>query len=126
MYAGVTWHGAYKREELTPLLAGISPSYAVLCSIWPETYSHTLTEAWMMGLPVIASNLGATAERIRRHGGGFLVDPESPDAWLEALEEVRDLETWCRMRADVRRIVFRSTAEMGREYERLYCQLLDR
>ena len=125
-YKEVTWHGAYKRDELTEVLRGISGSYALMCSIWPETYSHTLTEAWMAGLPVVASDLGATAERIRRHGGGRLVDPEAPALWLETLEELGEVETWQSMRREVRDIVFRGTGEMGRDYEELYRGVLGR
>ena len=125
-YREVTWHGAYKRDELTEVLRGISASYALMCSIWPETYSHTLTEAWMVGLPVVASDLGATAERIRRHGGGRLVDPEAPALWLETLEDLGEVETWKSLRSEVRDIVFRSTGEMGREYEELYRGVLGR
>ena len=123
---GVTWHGGYERNELIGVLRGISPSYALMCSIWPETYSHTLTEAWMAGLPVVASDIGATAERIRNHGGGCLVDPETPELWLEKLGELGNVERWQAMRNEVRGIVFRSTGEMAREYEELYREVLGR
>jgi glycosyltransferase involved in cell wall biosynthesis len=48
---------------------------ALLLSIWPEAYGLTLDECWRAGVPVIAFDHGAMAERVRRLGGGILVSP---------------------------------------------------
>jgi len=45
----------------------------LLPSVVPETWCHTLTEAWSAGLQVAAFDLGAQAERIRAGGRGFLL-----------------------------------------------------
>ena len=125
-FPNVVWHGAYERDALPIRLMEIAPSYAVICPIWPETYSHTLTEAWMAGLPVLASRIGATSERISKNGGGRLVDPRKPEEWICALRELRDVKKWDSLRAEVRKIVFRSTAEMANEYRVLYENLIER
>ena len=54
------------------------PHLVGLLSIWPETFSHTLTEAWAAGIPVLASGLGALGERVRAHGGGWVLDNLDP------------------------------------------------
>ncbi|MDD3984506.1 MAG: hypothetical protein PHY59_01120 [Methanobacterium sp.] len=48
----------------------IKPSFIGIFSICPETYSHTLTEAWTCGIPVLATEIGALKERIIKNGGG--------------------------------------------------------
>ena len=45
----------------------------MLPAIWPETWCYALSELWMAGLPVLAFDHGAPAERIRRAARGWLV-----------------------------------------------------
>ena len=123
-FANVFYHGPYDREALPEHLEKISASYALVCSIWPETYCHTLTEAWMSGLPVIASDIGVIAERVRRHGGGRLVDPLRPEQWLETIKELRSSSAWRELHTEVLQIKFRNTEDMAKEYEELYRTLL--
>ena len=120
----VVCHGAYERDALPHHLRQIAPSYAMICSIWPETYCHTLTEAWMSGLPVLASDIGVIAERVRRHGGGRLIDPKRPELWLKAMRQLRTLGTWRSLRAQIQAISIRSTSDMAEEYADLYRSIL--
>lgn len=55
----VTWHGSYEPGDLAaaPIDAVILPS---LCA---ESYSFTLDEAAALGVPIVASDLGALADR---------------------------------------------------------------
>jgi len=87
----VVHHGPYKREQFGTLVAPIRPHIAAVLSICPETYCHTLTESWACGLPVLGIALGAVAERISRHGGGWLVEPDADSirARLLAIRENR-------------------------------------
>src|SRR5204862_7861290 len=64
---------------------------ALLLSIVPESYGLTLSECWEAGVPVIALDHGAIAERMRARGGGVLVPPAAD--WrgvLAALYHVLD------------------------------------
>ena len=45
----------------------------MLPSIFPETWCLSLAEAWRAGLRVVAFDIGAQAERIRRTGRGILL-----------------------------------------------------
>lgn len=82
--------GAYAREELPGLLARHRPHLAFLPSLVPETWCHALSEAWQAGLPVLAFDLGAPAERIRARGGGWLLPLGLPPARIaEALLAAR-------------------------------------
>lgn len=117
-------HGRYERDRLPDLVAQIRPSFVGIFSIWPETYCHTLSEAWWMGIPVIASDLGATGERIRAHGGGVAVDTADPTATLAAILEASRPERYEALRASARVSNMRTLAEMGQHYVELYRKAL--
>jgi GT2 family glycosyltransferase/glycosyltransferase involved in cell wall biosynthesis len=68
-----TSHGRYERHEFAREIAKIRPHMIGIFSIWAETYCHILSEAWMTGIPVVATDLGALGERVAEHGGGLLV-----------------------------------------------------
>ena len=65
--------GTYRPEEAVELIRRQYASLAFLPSVWPETWSLTLTELWQAGLAVVAFDMGAPAERIRATGRGLLL-----------------------------------------------------
>lgn len=65
--------GAFAAPEAVSLIKAQKASLAMLPSIFPETWSLSLGEAWRAGLRVAAFDIGAQAERIRRTGRGFLL-----------------------------------------------------
>jgi GT2 family glycosyltransferase/glycosyltransferase involved in cell wall biosynthesis len=69
----LTITGRYQPSDLAALITTHRPHVALLPSLWPETFSYTLSECWMAGLPVLASNLGAIGERIQNSGAGWLL-----------------------------------------------------
>jgi len=60
-------------------------SVAVVPSLVPEGFGRVPVEAMAMGVPVIASDLGATRETVREGVTGWLLPPENPKAWAAAL-----------------------------------------
>lgn len=120
-------HGRYERDQLAARLAKIRPAFVGIFSIWAETYSHTLSEAWAAGVPVIATGLGALRERLEYHGGGWLIDPGDPRAAVElALDVADDPTTYERARAAARASNVRTVKEMAGDYSALYRRVLDR
>ena len=73
MDSGFVVHGTYKRDEFQDKILQIRPHLIGLFSLWPETYSHTLTEAWASGLPVVVTPFGALRERVQYWGGGWVL-----------------------------------------------------
>jgi glycosyltransferase involved in cell wall biosynthesis len=65
--------GEFHPAEAVPLIQAQNAALAWLPSVWPETWCFTLSEAWNAGLRVVAFDLGAQAERIRRTGRGVLL-----------------------------------------------------
>jgi GT2 family glycosyltransferase len=64
--AGVRVTGKYQESEALDTLNALKPHAVWLPSLWPETYSYTLSLALRAGLPVVAFDLGAIAKRLRR------------------------------------------------------------
>jgi GT2 family glycosyltransferase/glycosyltransferase involved in cell wall biosynthesis len=65
--------GRYAAAEAVSLIAAQSAHLALLPSIFPEIWCLGLSEAWNAGLRVVAFDIGAQAERIRRTGRGILL-----------------------------------------------------
>ncbi|MGZ5071968.1 MAG: glycosyltransferase [Usitatibacter sp.] len=72
-------HGAYDDEDVAPLLAAYGAEIALFPNRVPESFSYALSDAWSAGLPALVPPEGALAERVSRHGGGWLL-PKGFDA----------------------------------------------
>jgi glycosyltransferase involved in cell wall biosynthesis len=83
----VTVHGYYRGGELPSLLRRHGIGLVIVPSIWPEAHCLVISEAWLAGAAVVAFDLGAQAERIRAHGGGWLAPIESGVDGLAAIVE---------------------------------------
>ena len=81
----VTVHGYYRNGELPSLLQRHGIGLVIVPSIWPEAYCLVISEAWKAGAAVAAFDLGAQAERIRTHGGGWIAPLESGADGLAAI-----------------------------------------
>jgi GT2 family glycosyltransferase/glycosyltransferase involved in cell wall biosynthesis len=65
--------GRYEEDEAEALVGAQAAGLAFLPSLCPETWCYSLSLAWRAGLPVVAFDLGAQAERIRTADGGWLL-----------------------------------------------------
>ncbi len=70
--------GRYDESELAGLLRRERPHLVFFPSVTPETWCYTLTEAIRAGVPIVAFDLGAIAERLRNADTGILL-PFSAD-----------------------------------------------
>jgi GT2 family glycosyltransferase/glycosyltransferase involved in cell wall biosynthesis len=119
-------HGGFEAGELPERVARIGPSFAGCFSIAAETYSHSLTEAWSMGMPVLATDLGALGERIRAHGGGELLpvdDPAQASRRICAIADDRD--AYSRLREQASLSGCASVPAMADAYAALYRSVID-
>jgi GT2 family glycosyltransferase/glycosyltransferase involved in cell wall biosynthesis len=129
--ANVILHGRYKREELMDRVAAVRPHIGAIFSIWAETWSHTLTEMWACGLPVLALDIGAVGERIAAQGGGWLLPVDSTPAtilkrigWIRRQSKARlaaaaQVAAW--QAGDGR---FYDTAAMAAQYDAIYRRVI--
>ena len=110
-------HGPYSPAALPSLVEQIRPSLAILLPIWSETWSHTLTEALALGLPVIGSDRGAVGERLVETGGGWAVPADAPEVVLRRIEGLAvDLGAWGRAVDLVRQVDLGSCSSMAERY----------
>jgi glycosyltransferase involved in cell wall biosynthesis len=86
---GLRVRGYYRSGSLIDHLRRDRVDLALLLSIVPESYSLALSECLAAGVPVAAFDHGAIAERLRRHGGGLLVEPEAGAAGIAAAVAAR-------------------------------------
>lgn len=74
----------YSYEQLPGIVNKISPHLGLLLSIVPETYSYTLSELWLLGIPVVTTHVGSFTDRITPGVNGFSCKP-SAEAIVEKL-----------------------------------------
>jgi len=69
----LTIHGSYGPDELAALFEHYRIEVVLFPTIWPETFSYTLSEAWRAGRPALVPPRGALAERVQATGAGWLM-----------------------------------------------------
>lgn len=78
--------GPYTHDQLEDKIAKSSCTVALFLSHWPETYSYTLSEAYIHGLTPVAYDIGAFGERIAAIGAGEVVPVGSqPEILVSAI-----------------------------------------
>lgn len=82
-------HGPYARDEFAEKIREINPHIGGIFSICAETHSHTLTELWACGIPVIGFDLGAVGDRIKKTGGGWLAKEMSASGVIEIIQKIK-------------------------------------
>lgn len=88
---GLHFHGSYQRDDFAAHVAQIAPHVGAVFSIWDETYCHTLTEMWAVGLPVMGLEYPTVAGRIRASCAGWVYDDRDLDAlYCDILRDVDD------------------------------------
>lgn len=80
--------GSYDNEKISNLLAKHKISLVITSSICPETFSYTTSEAMFSGYPVIAFDMGAPAERIKKYNGGWVLKEVSVVSVLQLLQKL--------------------------------------
>jgi glycosyltransferase involved in cell wall biosynthesis len=90
----LTIGGSYDDEHLARVIALERPDAWLFLARVPETWSYTLSAALATGLPIVATALGAIAERLRDVRHAQLVAPDATagainDALLAQLQPAR-------------------------------------
>ncbi|AET57607.1 putative glycosyltransferase [Paenibacillus terrae HPL-003] len=115
-------HGEYKREELTHIIKQLDLDLVCLLSPWPETFSYTLTEAWLHDVPVLVTPMGALKERVNKVGGGWVSQSLELSDVMKKLDEIIDdgQEELARIKINIREYKFKTKLEMVAQYTELY------
>lgn len=122
----LTKFGRYNREDIVIILKKLRIDLIILPSIWPETFSYTLSEAWSANIPVLAYNMGAIGERIKKSGIGWAIEKDSNSIsdLINNLMENRNLIDYEKNKFLSNNVV-KDLKTMSLEYEEVYIKLLN-
>lgn len=114
--------GRYNQESLQLLLQAYRINAIGILSIWPETFSYTLSEAFQMGIPVFATDIGALGERIYNLGVGKAIPYKNiTEDVLSCLNEwITNKNIYQNEVMKYKKIILKSQNEMCLEYQNLY------
>jgi len=85
---GVRFLGRLDRDQVWATLAQVD--VVAVPTLWYETFSFIVSEAFTAGVPVIASRLGPLADRVHHGEDGLLLPPGDAHAWRSALQQLVD------------------------------------
>lgn len=98
----VQWIGPYQPHELRNRMAGVD--WVLIPSIWWENSPMVIQEAFVYGRPVICSDIGGMAEKIRHGIDGLHVHVGNRLHWGQTLlEAASSTELWERLAAGLRK-----------------------
>lgn len=112
----------YKRENVCDILQQNRIDLVCILTICPETFCYTLSEAQLAGIPVLATDIGALGERLRKDQTGWLVD-YTADAQqvLSAIGDIfADEAAYQQICNNVKHFCHRTIGQMCADYDRLY------
>ena len=115
------FHGQYKRGELPRLLVEHNINLVCMFTVWPETYSYTLSEVYMSKIPVLAFDIGAISDRLKEDKLGFLI-PVTDDTELiiNKIKECINSKEYNEILENFKNHKFKTKMEMQNEYLNLY------
>lgn len=119
-------YGAYEREETFKILKEYKIDIVCILPTWPETFCYTLSEAWLAGIPVICTSIGALTERFHKNPGGWMF--ELSDRVVDDIENLlmklsANLDEVKNMKEFVKTIPMKTVEEMCAEYDEIYHQV---
>lgn len=109
----------YAYQELGNELIRFQPDCALLLSTLPESFSYTLSEMFALGIPVMATRLGAFAERIEDEGTGLLFEPEAGSLLCCVRRVAADRSVLDTIAKRLATLPIRGVADMVRDYHAL-------
>ena len=114
--------GYYFPEDLPTLLMAHEIDIIGILSICPETYSYTLTEAIVNGIPVIVTDIGALGRRVKEMNCGWTVSLDhAEEEFLKIIEGViRDNSQLVDYSKRIEKIQLPDIALMVGKYRKIY------
>src|SRR5215212_782308 len=82
---GVDWLGRQSSEQVITLMK--EAQMLILPSIWYESFPVVIAEAYAVGLPIVASNLGTMSSLIKADRTGLRFNPGDPDDLATQVEK---------------------------------------
>jgi len=119
--------GKYHYSSIVNTLKSYNISITLILSNAPETYSYTLSESWLAGIPAIATNLGAQKERVEFHKGGWVVGSDVVDDVIKLINDLHNNpQKLALKKSSVGNIKLKTCEIMALEYGNIYSDLIDK
>ena len=83
----IHYMGRYDVTRLDKLIEEQGISTVLFPSICPETFSYTVSELIHVGIPIACFNLGAQAEKVSSYKYGWIIQNDSNESIMEALQK---------------------------------------
>jgi glycosyltransferase involved in cell wall biosynthesis len=116
----VLFNGGYHVDQIGGRMARID--WCIVPSTWWEIFGLVISEAWMFRRPVIASNVGGPAERIRHGVDGLLFERADPRSLAATIfQAATDPALWRTLHEGIRPPA--TGLEMARRYLEVYDQI---
>jgi glycosyltransferase involved in cell wall biosynthesis len=97
----VQWVGPYQPHELAARMAGVD--WVVVPSVWWENSPMVIQEAFVCGRPLLVSDIGGMAEKVRDGIDGLHVPTGNRPAWAHALRRAAgEAGLWDHLRSGIR------------------------
>jgi len=113
--------GKYTLQTLPGMLHDID--VLVILSLWDETFCLTLTEAQGLGIPVIATKVGAIQDRVIHEETGYLVDHKDVGQIAQLIRQIRVDDSLERIKENLMRQKVYNIKENCMEYRRIYSEV---
>ncbi len=118
--------GDYVREELKAMLVNYNIDLICILPVWHETFCYTLSEAVMCGIPVVVTDTGAVADRVRKYQYGWVVSVEN--GVQECIDLIRkfskDPSILKKKKRELADMSFKSVDDMAAEYDGCYRNIM--
>ena len=113
----VRFNGSYEPRELRGRMSRID--WCIVPSIWWEAFALVISEAWMFGKPVICSNVGAMADRVKDGIDGLHFEMGDPGALARTIKRAAtEPGLWTRLASGVPKPP--SRVDMVEGFRRIY------
>ena len=116
------YHGKYNRSDIVDLLHDNKIDLVCSFSIWPETYSYTLTECVAAGIPVLTFDIGAGKDRILENDMGYVI-PYTKDVSViqNKIESIiKDEKEYNKIIENISNYKIKTIDQMIKEYIKIY------
>jgi glycosyltransferase involved in cell wall biosynthesis len=121
--ARVTWAGPYEHRNLPRLMSEID--WVVVPSVWWENSPLVIREAFQHGRPVICSDIGGMAEKVRHEVDGLHFRVADPAGLAQTIERAAMTpRLWYRLRDGIPPV--KTIDEHVAALTRLYAELIER
>lgn len=118
--------GFYNPEDLPLLLSAHRIDVIAILSLWPETYSYTLTEAIINKIPTITTNIGALGSRTDKLKCGWAIPCDTiVDSFIKIIKEINeDKSVLLKLKKQCEVIPVKNIENMAQEYLNLYKMII--